>query len=79
MLGDAIKLYRTQKNLSEKYLASKLKISQSYYSRIERNSAKPNTEQLKKLAAEFDINEETLQSFNNGTQPIINIDKIVSL
>ena len=29
MLGDAIKLYRTQKNLSEKYLASKLKISQS--------------------------------------------------
>jgi transcriptional regulator with XRE-family HTH domain len=54
-LGSAVKLIRTARGLSQKGLATKLKVSANYLSLIEGNKRDPSLAFLKRLAAELKV------------------------
>ncbi len=71
--GNLIKLYRISKNYSQEYMAYKLKISQSTYSRIENDIQEPTLIQLKELA---DVLEFSVDKVLNGLKDM-KIDETV--
>ena len=54
-LGNAIKLIRTARGISQRELAPKLKISANYLSLIESDKRDPSLAFLKRLAAELKV------------------------
>ncbi len=54
-LGKAIKLCRTQKNLSQVQLAELANVSVSYVSLLERNKRDPNLSAVQKIAEAMEI------------------------
>ncbi len=58
--GQRLKQLRTDRNLSSKLLAQRLKISLPYFSQIEADLAIPSEPLARSIAAYFNVNEEEL-------------------
>ena len=54
-LGDIIKIYRLNKNYRQDYVANKINITQSTYSKIESNKSLPSIQTLYKLSKVLDF------------------------
>lgn len=54
-LGDIIKIYRINKNYRQDYVANKINITQSTYSKIENNKSLPSIQTLYKLSKVLDF------------------------
>lgn len=54
-LGRAIKLCRTQRNLTQEQLANRIGISKSYLSLIERGRRDPNFSTIKEIASALEV------------------------
>lgn len=54
-LGDIIKIYRINKNYRQDYVANKINITQSTYSKIENNKSLPSLQTLYKLSKVLDF------------------------
>ncbi|MGG5333746.1 helix-turn-helix domain-containing protein [Enterococcus sp. AZ163] len=63
MLGDRIKLLRQKNNLTQKELATKLKLSHQTIGSWERDRTEPSAEHLKKLAQIFDVSVDYLVGY----------------
>lgn len=50
MLGEYLKKYRLEKNLTQKQMALKLKINHCYYCSIERDKLKPGIQTINSIA-----------------------------
>lgn len=59
-IGDKIKAYRKENNLTQAEMAQKLEIPRSTYAHYENNTREPSMETLKKITEIFDISLETL-------------------
>ena len=55
MIGERIKLLRTENNLSQDNLAKKIKSNQKQISKWERNQIEPNIDALTRLADYFEV------------------------
>ena len=68
MLKNVLKTQRIAENLSQKELANKVKITQSYYSDIERGRCDPSLKVFSRLAAVLDIDMNILKEkeFDNN-------------
>lgn len=55
MPGTVIKRYREMKNYSQKYVASKMRISQNAYSKIENNITQLTVHHVKELSKILDV------------------------
>lgn len=55
MVGDRIKLLRTEKNISQEALAKHITSNQKQISKWERGQIEPNIDMLKKLADYFGV------------------------
>jgi transcriptional regulator with XRE-family HTH domain len=69
-----IRFLRDSKNWSQEYVASKLNITQTAYSKLESGQTKLTTERIEELAALFEVskdyflsNELPMVNYNNGT------------
>jgi transcriptional regulator with XRE-family HTH domain len=69
-----IRFLRDSKNWSQEYVASKLNITQTAYSKLESGQTKLTTERINELAELFDVskdyflsNELPVVNYNNGT------------
>lgn len=63
-IGTKIKKIRELRNFTQDYMAQKLNISQSTYSRFERNDCDLTISQLQDISEIFEIKIEDLLSFN---------------
>lgn len=55
MIGDRIRLLRTENNLSQETLARKIQSNQKQISKWERGQIEPNIDMMKKLADYFEV------------------------
>ncbi|THV60727.1 helix-turn-helix domain-containing protein [Chryseobacterium candidae] len=85
MIGNNIKNIRELKNLTQEFVAEKLDISQSAYSRLEKGEIKISKEKLVQIAEVLEVKPEDIKefdgqryfnSFNNVSDS--NIESIVS-
>ena|ERR1035437_1406693 len=85
--GAKIRMIRELRGYSQEYVASKLGIDQTVYSRIENNKTKLDTDRLEQLAETLGVNpvdilshEPTVVNFspNHGTQGIGHIENFYS-
>lgn len=74
-IGKIIKACRHRKNLSQKELAKKAKISISYLSLLERNLRKPNIKIIENIAAALDIPLSILIFLASDKKELIGLDK----
>ena len=63
-IGENVKTIRELKNYSQEFMALKLKISQSTYSRIESGKNKIDDKLLSHLSEIFEIDEDVIRDFN---------------
>ena len=73
MLGDRIKLYRENKNMTQNEVADILKVSPATISKYESGSLEPNIEALKKLSEVFEI---TIDQLLNDEKEKFDISEI---
>ena len=59
-IGNILKLIRTNKSITQKEMAEKLKISQNYLSLIESNKKNPSNDKIAEFAKLFNISKEAL-------------------
>ena len=63
-IGDKIRIIREMKNLSQKYVAAKVGLSQPSYSDIERSKTNLCNEKLNAIAAALNVKPETILNFS---------------
>lgn len=81
-LGNAIKLIRTARGITQRDLASKLEISANYLSLIESDKREPSLAFLNRLAAEFRVPIAMLFMFQGEPIPGVessDVDKLKEL
>lgn len=74
-IGKAIKVCRTQKDLSQKELAKKAGVSISYLSLLERNKREANIHIIKNIAHALDIPLSILIFLASEKKELIGLDK----
>lgn len=92
VVGYKIRKIREIKNFSQKYMADKLSISQSFYSDIENCKTEISNEKLEEIARILEVNSDTIKNFNDqvifntcsqsgyyNTNNIFSIEKIEAL
>jgi transcriptional regulator with XRE-family HTH domain len=62
MIAEKIKMLRNARGYSQEYMAAKLSIDQTKYSRIEKGEVKPTNDQQIKIAEEFGVSIADLNS-----------------
>lgn len=65
VIGYKIRKVREIKNLSQKYMADKLSVSQSHYSDIENCKTEISDEKLEEIARVLEVNTDTIKNFND--------------
>lgn len=65
VIGYKIRKVREIKNLSQKYMANKLSVSQSHYSDIENCKTEISEEKLEEIARILEVNPDTIKNFND--------------
>lgn len=65
IIGYKIRKVREIKNLSQKYMANKLSVSQSHYSDIENCKTGISEEKLEEIARIFEVDSDTIKNFND--------------
>lgn len=65
IIGYKIRKIREMKNLSQKYMANKLSVSQSHYSDIENCKVQVSEKKLKNIANVLEVSLEILRNFND--------------
>ena len=65
MIGNKIKNIRELKNLTQEYMAERLDISQSAYSKLEKGDIKVSQEKLSQIADILEVNPEDISSFDS--------------
>lgn len=65
MIGNNIKNIRELKNLTQEYVAEKLDISQSAYSRLEKGEIKISKEKLVQIAQVLEVKPEDIKEFDS--------------
>jgi transcriptional regulator with XRE-family HTH domain len=88
MYGSKIKTIRELRGFSQEYVATKLGIAQTAYSRIENNQTKLSSEMLQKLSKELGVSEMDILNGepvvvnfygpNNGSAPFGTIQTVIS-
>ena len=65
--GEKIRLIRRMRGYSQGYMAEQLNVTQSTYSKYEREEIQLSHDQLNRILQEFDINKESIERFDlNG-------------
>lgn len=75
MIGDSIKALRKEKKITQKELATVLKVTQQAVGKWETGNSMPDTESLRKLAEYFSVSVDALlgmQEDENALQPVSN-------
>lgn len=65
MIGNKIKNIRELKNLTQEYMAERLDISQSAYSKLEKGDIKVSQEKLSQIADILEVKPEDISSFDS--------------
>lgn len=65
VIGYKIRKVREIKNLSQKYMADKLSVSQSHYSDIENCKTILSEEKLEEIARILEVSTDTIKNFND--------------
>lgn len=65
--GEKLRLYRIDKDISQKEMASLIPMNQSNYSKIERDVQEPSLFQLKRIAEILDISVDALLGISRPT------------
>ena len=65
MIGNKIKNIRELKNLTQEYVAERLDISQSAYSKIENGETKVSEEKLFQIAEVLEVKPEDIKAFDS--------------
>ncbi len=65
MIGNKIKNIRELKNLTQEYMAERLDISQSAYSKLEKGDIKVSQEKLSQIANILEVKPEDISSFDS--------------
>lgn len=65
MIGNNIKNIRELKNLTQEFVAEKLDISQSAYSRLEKGEIKISKEKLDQIAEILEVKPEDIKAFDS--------------
>lgn len=65
ILGNKIKNIRELKNFTQEYMAERLDISQSAYSKLENGDTKISDEKLEQIAEVLEVKPEDIQSFDS--------------
>lgn len=65
VIGYKIRKVREIKNLSQKYMADKLSVSQSHYSDMENCKTDISEEKLEEIARILEVNPDTIKNFND--------------
>ena len=65
MIGNKIKNIRELKNLTQEYMAERLDISQSAYSKLEKGNIKVSQEKLSQIANILEVKPEDISSFDS--------------
>ena len=65
MIGNNIKNIRELKNLTQEFVAEKLDISQSAYSRLEKGEIKISKEKLVQIAEVLEVKPEDIKEFDS--------------
>jgi|SRR5690606_5208631 len=65
VIGYKIRKVREIKNLSQKYIADKLSVSQSHYSDIENCKTEISDEKLEEIARILEVSSDTIKNFND--------------
>ena len=73
MLGEKIKLYRENKNMTQVEIAESLGVKPATVSKYESGTLEPNIESLKKLAELFEVSIDELLKEDNFDVSQINI------
>lgn len=65
MIGNKIKNIRELKNLTQEYMAERLDISQTAYSKLERGETKVSDEKLSQIASVLEVRPEEIKAFDS--------------
>ena len=65
MIGTKIKNIRELKNLTQEYMAERLDISQTAYSKLERGETKLSDEKLSQIASVLEVRPEEIKAFDS--------------
>lgn len=75
-IGYNIKKVREERNLTQDYVASELKISTLAYGNIERGKSLPNTKRLKEIADILDVKPEEFFAESDGINVLAPVNNI---